>query len=114
MLTTDRPDIRRRADAVAARPRTNGTSTTTLSQRAANPIDLANAASAMFAMDAMLSHRPGQLKMPRPDVPKPSRWVVLLRFVSDKIAPTLGPFRPPTGLPAVGQLPDLGQLRLAM
>ena len=28
------------------------------------------------------------------------RWAMLLRYVSDKIAPTLGPFRPPTGLPA--------------
>jgi hypothetical protein len=30
------------------------------------------------------------------------RWAVLLRYVSDKIAPTLGPFRPPTALPATG------------
>ena len=30
------------------------------------------------------------------------RWAVLLRYVSDKIAPTLGPFRAPTGLPATG------------
>ena len=27
----------------------------------------AQTASTMFAMDAMLSHRPGHLKMPRPD-----------------------------------------------
>jgi hypothetical protein len=26
----------------------------------------------------------------------------LLRFVSDKLAPTLGPFRPPNGLPVTG------------
>ena len=38
-----------------------------LSQRAANIIAFAKAASTMFAMDAMLSHRPGHLKMPRPD-----------------------------------------------
>ncbi len=30
------------------------------------------------------------------------RWAVLLRYVSDKIAPTLTPFRPPTGLPTTG------------
>ncbi len=30
------------------------------------------------------------------------RWAVLLRYVSDKIAPVLGPFRPPDGLPATG------------
>jgi hypothetical protein len=42
-------------------------STTALSQRAANTIAFAKAASTMFAMDEMLSHRPGQLKMPRPD-----------------------------------------------
>ena len=30
------------------------------------------------------------------------RWAVLLRYVSDKIAPTLGPFSAPTGLPATG------------
>ena len=29
-------------------------------------------------------------------------WALLLRYVSDKIAPTLAPFRPPTGLPATG------------
>ena len=31
-----------------------------------------------------------------------NRWAVMLRCVSDRIAPTLGPFRPPTGLPATG------------
>jgi hypothetical protein len=30
------------------------------------------------------------------------QWAVLLRYVSDKIAPVLGPFRPPNGLPATG------------
>ena len=30
------------------------------------------------------------------------RWAVLLRSVSDRIAPVLGPFRPPDGLPATG------------
>jgi hypothetical protein len=30
------------------------------------------------------------------------RWALLLRCVSDKIAPSLGPFRPPIGLPATG------------
>lgn len=30
------------------------------------------------------------------------RWGLLLRYVSDKIAPTLGSFRPPPGLPATG------------
>lgn len=34
------------------------------------------------------------------------RWAILLRYVSNKIAPTLGPFRTPAGLPATGQLPD--------
>ncbi|MDO9147232.1 MAG: transposase [Hydrogenophaga sp.] len=29
-------------------------------------------------------------------------WAVLLRYVSDKLAPTLGPFRPPNGLPVAG------------
>jgi hypothetical protein len=29
-------------------------------------------------------------------------WTLLLRYVSDKIAPTLGPFRPPDALPATG------------
>ncbi|MDO9314825.1 MAG: hypothetical protein Q7T97_09800 [Burkholderiaceae bacterium] len=29
-------------------------------------------------------------------------WAILLRYVSDKIAPTLGPFRPPVGLQASG------------
>jgi hypothetical protein len=30
------------------------------------------------------------------------RWALMLRYVSDKIAPTLPPFKPPTGLPATG------------
>ena len=30
------------------------------------------------------------------------RWAVLLRYVSDKIAPVIGPFRPPSALPATG------------
>lgn len=30
------------------------------------------------------------------------RWAVLLSYVSDKIAPVLGPFRPPDALPASG------------
>jgi len=30
------------------------------------------------------------------------RWVLLLRYVSDRIAPTLGPFKPRDGLPASG------------
>ena len=30
------------------------------------------------------------------------RWVILLRYVGDKIAPTLGPFKPPPWLPATG------------
>ena len=29
-------------------------------------------------------------------------WTVLMRYVSEKIAPTLGPFRPPDALPATG------------
>ena len=29
-------------------------------------------------------------------------WVMLLRYVSDKIAPALGPFTPPVGLQASG------------
>ena len=29
-------------------------------------------------------------------------WTILLRYVSDKIAPVLGPFGPPVGLPATG------------
>ena len=30
------------------------------------------------------------------------RWAVLLRYVSQRIAPVIGPFRPPQGLPATG------------
>jgi hypothetical protein len=30
------------------------------------------------------------------------RWVLMLRYVSGKIAPSLGSFRPPDGLPATG------------
>jgi hypothetical protein len=30
------------------------------------------------------------------------RWAVLLRYISDKIAPVIGPFRPPQALPATG------------
>jgi len=29
-------------------------------------------------------------------------WTVLMRYVSEKIAPTLGPFMSPPGLPATG------------
>lgn len=29
-------------------------------------------------------------------------WAVLMRYVSEKIAPTLGSFKPPTGLAATG------------
>ncbi len=29
-------------------------------------------------------------------------WAALLRYVSDRIAPVIGPFRPPAGLPATG------------
>ena len=29
-------------------------------------------------------------------------WAVLVRYVSDKIAPAIGPFRPPDALPASG------------
>ena len=29
-------------------------------------------------------------------------WTVLMRYVSDRIAPSLGPFRPPDALPATG------------
>ena len=29
-------------------------------------------------------------------------WAVLMHYVSDKIAPTLRPFRPPDALPATG------------
>ena len=29
-------------------------------------------------------------------------WTTLMRYVSDKIAPTLGPFRPPDAMPATG------------
>lgn len=38
------------------------------------------------------------------------RWAVLLRRVSDRITPTLRPFRRPDALPATGQLPDLGSI----
>ena len=44
----------------------NTVSTTTPSQREANIVAFAQAASTMFIMDAMLSHRPRHLKMPRP------------------------------------------------
>ena len=30
------------------------------------------------------------------------RWAVLLRYVSDRIAPTLSPFKPPPWLPVTG------------
>ena len=30
------------------------------------------------------------------------RWAVLLRYVNNKFLPTLGPFRPPTGLLETG------------
>ena len=29
-------------------------------------------------------------------------WAALLRYVSDRIAPVIGPFRPPAGLPVSG------------
>jgi len=29
-------------------------------------------------------------------------WAILLRYVSDRIAPVLSPFRPPAKLPATG------------
>jgi hypothetical protein len=45
----------------------NTISATTMSQRAANAAAFAQTASAMFAMDAMLTRRPDHLKMPRPD-----------------------------------------------
>ena len=34
-------------------------------------------------------------------------WATLLRYVSDRIAPLIGPIRPPSALAASGQLPDL-------
>ena len=37
------------------------------------------------------------------------RRAVLLRHISDKIAPVIGPFRPPQALPAMGSLRDLAQ-----
>ena len=30
------------------------------------------------------------------------RWAVLLRYIAQRIAPTIGPFRPPDALPATG------------
>jgi hypothetical protein len=33
---------------------------------------------------------------------QPDRWALLLRYVSDRIAPVIGPFRPPDRLPASG------------
>jgi len=30
------------------------------------------------------------------------RWAVLLRYVSDKMAPVIAPFRPPQALPGTG------------
>jgi hypothetical protein len=45
----------------------NMVSTTVLSQSAANTAAFAQTASAMFAMDAMLTRQSGHLKMPRPD-----------------------------------------------
>jgi len=44
----------------------NTVSTTTPSQREANTIAFAQAASTMFAMDTMLTRRLDHLKMPRP------------------------------------------------
>ena len=38
------------------------------------------------------------------------RWGCLLRGVSDRVAPVIGPPRPPPCLPATGQLPDLGSM----
>ena len=37
-------------------------------------------------------------------------WAVLMRYLSDMIAPTLEPFRHPDALPATGQLPDIGSI----
>ena len=45
----------------------NTASTTTPSQRETNTIPIAKTASTMFAMDAMLTRWPDQLKMPRQD-----------------------------------------------
>jgi len=33
---------------------------------------------------------------------QPDHWALLVRYVSDKIAPTLRPFQPPDALPATG------------
>ena len=35
-------------------------------------------------------------------------WGCLLRYISDRIAPVIGPPRPAQGLPLTGSLPDLG------
>jgi hypothetical protein len=45
----------------------NTISTATLSQRPANAAVFDQTASTMFAMDAILTRKPDQLKMPRPD-----------------------------------------------
>jgi len=37
-------------------------------------------------------------------------WTALMRFVSERIAPTIRPFRPPQGRQGTGKLPDVGSL----
>ena len=37
-------------------------------------------------------------------------WASLLRYISDRIAPVMGPFRPPVELAVLGLLPDLGSV----
>ena len=48
------------------------------------------------------------LKAAAEQIKSTDRWAVLLRYISDKIAPVVGPFRLPQALPGTGCLPDLG------
>jgi len=36
------------------------------------------------------------------------RWGCLLRYIGERIAPAIGPPKPPQALAATGYLPDLG------
>jgi len=41
-------------------------------------------------------------------LPTLDRWATLVRYICQRIAPSIPPTPPPTAVPATGELPDLG------
>ena len=79
-----------------------GRTTQSAGQTALYPTPLHGKANLLKSLIANIRAALQHVKQAAEQFKSADRWAVLLRYVSHRIAPVIGPFRPPNGLPTTG------------